>query len=177
MRVAGSCPRPSVEDIIRLHDLTIAVHGGLPGIRDRGMLESAVGQIDQTFGGIELYPTIEEKAARLAFGIAMNHPFLDGNKRTAVGVMATFLRMCGADFTPPHKELLKKVLDMSRGALSPEDLAAWISTNVVTEESLADAARAALRPKTHDEFPNALDQSVNPRLTAFAEERTSREEL
>ena len=64
-----------------MHAASIQRFGGLPGVRDEGLLESALAQPSQSFGGTELYPTLEEKAARLAFGLAKNHAFLDGNKR------------------------------------------------------------------------------------------------
>ena len=69
-------------------------------MRDEGLLESALAQPFQTFGGKELYPSIAQKAARYAYGIASNHPFADGNKRTATAVMAAFLRMNGYKFKP-----------------------------------------------------------------------------
>ena len=71
----------SKKQIIFLHEHLINATGGTEGIKDEGMLESAMNAPFQTFGGEDLFPTIYQKAARLGFGLASNHPFLDGNKR------------------------------------------------------------------------------------------------
>jgi death-on-curing protein len=71
----------TLEEALAIHEASLERFGGLPGLRDEGLLESALAQPFQTFGGAELYPTFAEKAARYAYGIARNHPFLDGNKR------------------------------------------------------------------------------------------------
>jgi death-on-curing protein len=86
---------PDVEDIEILHAELIEVTGGAHGIRDRGLLESAVSQPSSSFGGVELYETIADKATALCFSMAMNHPFIDGNKRIAHGAAFMLLRMNG----------------------------------------------------------------------------------
>ena len=83
--------RITKEDALAIHEVSLARFGGLPGIRDEGLLESSLAQPFQTFGGEELYPTLAEKAARLAYGIAKNHPFLDGNKRAATACMGALI--------------------------------------------------------------------------------------
>ncbi|MCL2352303.1 MAG: type II toxin-antitoxin system death-on-curing family toxin [Firmicutes bacterium] len=83
------------EQVLLLHHLTIRYHGGLDGIRDEGLLESALYAPFASFGGADAYPTIESKAARLAFGLIKNHPFMDGNKRTGILSMLSFLRING----------------------------------------------------------------------------------
>ncbi len=75
--------RITKREALAIHEASLARFGGLPGLRDEGLLESALAQPFQSFGGEELYPTFAEKASRLAYGIAKNHPFLDGNKRAA----------------------------------------------------------------------------------------------
>lgn len=90
----------SLEDALAIHDLSIQRYGGIEGTRDEGLLESALAQPQQTFGGEELYPSLAEKAARYAFGIVNNHPFADGNKRTGAAVLAVFLRANGIQFKP-----------------------------------------------------------------------------
>lgn len=82
----------SKNQIIYLHSMTVKKTGGLDGIRDEGLLDSALNSPFQCFSGEELYPSIQSKAARLGFSIIKNHPFLDGNKR--IGVLANdgFLR-------------------------------------------------------------------------------------
>lgn len=86
----GRLGRPEVEAI---HNEAISRFGGMPGLRDPGLLDSALAQPFQTFGGVDLYPTLAQKAARYAWGIARNHPFADGNKRTAAACMAAYLRI------------------------------------------------------------------------------------
>lgn len=81
----------SKRQILMLHTALIAQSGGLDGIRDEGLLDSALNAPFQTFAKQDLYPTVLEKAARLGFGLICNHPFLDGNKRIGTHVMLTFL--------------------------------------------------------------------------------------
>ncbi|MEG4288624.1 type II toxin-antitoxin system death-on-curing family toxin [Microcoleus sp. C2C3] len=79
--------------VLSIHARQIERFGGTPGVRDEGLLESALAQPKATFGGQFLHPTISEQAAAYLYHIAMNHPFIDGNKRTAFAVMDTFLRL------------------------------------------------------------------------------------
>ena len=79
--------------VLSIHARQIERFGGTPGVRDEGLLESALAQPQATFGGDFLHPTISEQAAAYLYHIAMNHPFIDGNKRTAFAVMDTFLRL------------------------------------------------------------------------------------
>ena len=122
--------RVEKSDALAIHDASVDRFGGLSGIRDEGLLESALAQPQQTFGGEELYPTLAEKAARYAYGIAMNHPFMDGNKRAAAACMGAFLRMNGSPFRPRPEELLANVLGVANGTVSCEVLAEWISCNL-----------------------------------------------
>lgn len=116
----------SLEDALAIHKLSIRRYGGLEGVRDKGLLESALAQPQQTFGGVELYPSLEEKAARYAFGIINNHPFADGNKRTGAAVMAVFLRANGARFKPRLIDMQDKIIALADGSLSFDELVAWI---------------------------------------------------
>lgn len=118
------------EVVLRIHSAAIARFGGLDGVRDEGLLESALAQPFQTFGGEELYPTLAQKAARYAYGIASNHPFADGNKRTATAVLGTFLRMNGCRFKPRHDELLATMLGVVDGSVSCEQFAEWVAAQV-----------------------------------------------
>ena len=77
----------SVKQVLAIHARSIEQFGGEPTIRDPGLLDSAVAQPRRGFGGKDLYPSLEEKAAALAFSLVMNHPFADGNKRTGYGAM------------------------------------------------------------------------------------------
>ena len=83
------------EQVLMLHDQLIESTGGSKGIRDEGMLESALMNPYQSFGGIELYPSIQAKAAQLCFGIVKDHPMIDGNKRLGTHVMLVFLALNG----------------------------------------------------------------------------------
>lgn len=118
------------EDVLRIHSAAIERFGGLVGLRDEGLLESAVAQPFQRFGGVELYPTNAEKAARYAFGICSDHPFADGNKRTATAVMAAFLRMNGYRFKPRHDELLATMMSVAAGTIAYEELVAWVEAQL-----------------------------------------------
>ena len=89
----------TVEEILALQEKVISQTGGSFGLRDRGLLESAVYSADSSFGDVEVYPSLEEKAARLAFAITGNHAFVDGNKRTGMLVMLLTLRLNGRAFT------------------------------------------------------------------------------
>ena len=81
----------SLSEVIKLHEYLLEQSGGIAGIRDLGALQSAVAQPHMTFGGIDLYQTIQEKAAALCFSLVTNHPFVDGNKRVGHAAMETFL--------------------------------------------------------------------------------------
>ena len=116
----------SKDAVIAIHTITIQRFGGTDGIRDEQLLDSALAQPFQTFDGDELYPTIAGKAARYAFGISANHPFIDGNKRTAAAVLGAFLRLNRAQFKPRHADLLNAMMGIADGSLSCKELEAWI---------------------------------------------------
>lgn len=96
----------TVDEIIGVHSQLIIKTGGLDGLRDRALLESAVASATNSFEGIEQYPTIEEKAARLAFAITSNHAFIDGNKRIGVLVMLMTLRLNKRNIFYTQQELV-----------------------------------------------------------------------
>ena len=116
----------SKELILALHQRQLELFGGLKGLGDEGLLDSAINQPFMTFDGIDLYPSIEEKAARYAFGIIMNHPFADANKRTGTIVMVVFLKKHGLRFKPRHKDLEQIILGVASGESSYEDLVAFV---------------------------------------------------
>ena len=118
------------DEAVAIHDASLARFGGLAGIRDEGLLESALAQPFASFGGRDLYPTIAEKAARLAFGLARNHPFLDGNKRVATACLGVFLRLNGYAFRPSADELLDIMLRVAAGTASFEELSAWVAQHL-----------------------------------------------
>lgn len=116
----------SLVDALAIHELSIRRYGGIEGTRDEGLLESALAQPQQTFDGVELYPSLAEKAARYAFGIVNNHPFADGNKRTGAAVLAVFLRANGVRFKPRLLNMQEQIIALADGSLSYDELVAWI---------------------------------------------------
>jgi len=114
------------ELVLQIHDIQIRNHGGLAGLRDEGLLEAAIAQPYASFGGSDLYPSDEEKAARYAFGIIKNHPFADGNKRTGTQLMIVFMRMSGYRFKPRHKDLENIIVGVASGENSFEDLVDFV---------------------------------------------------
>ncbi|MCL2089479.1 MAG: type II toxin-antitoxin system death-on-curing family toxin [Oscillospiraceae bacterium] len=120
----------TIEEIILLHEKLINTTGGSPGLRDYGLLESAVLGCYQSFGGQDLYPTIIEKAARLSYFLCNNHAFVDGNKRIAVTSMLVFLRMNDIKLIYTQAELITLGLGMANGSINFEDVLAWISVHI-----------------------------------------------
>lgn len=118
--------RLSYSQILLFHQELIDHFGGVQGIRDEGLLDSALNAPFQTFAGDDLYPSILEKGARLGYGLISNHPFLDGNKRIGTLAMMTFLKMNGLSFTYSHKELIDVILAVASGTLSCNELYQWL---------------------------------------------------
>ena len=114
------------EQVLMLHDQLIEATGGSKGIRDEGMLESALMNPYQSFGGIELYPSIQAKAAQLCFGIVKDHPMIDENKRLGTHVMLVFLVLNDYELSYSQKELSDTILLLAAGKLQSEDILQWI---------------------------------------------------
>lgn len=127
--MSAACPLDK-KTVLAIHAAAIERFGGTDGVRDEGLLESALAQPFQTFAGQELYPTAALKAARYAFGIASDHPFVDGNKRTATAVMGAWLRLGGHRFKPRHDELLSTMVGVADGSVSFEQLAEWLESQI-----------------------------------------------
>jgi len=108
----------TVDEILELHRLVFLQSGGANGIRDLGALDSAVAQTRVAFQGIDLYPTIVEKAAALGYSLIMNHPFVDGNKRVGHAAMETFLVLNGYEIRADVDEQEKTILRLAAGTLS-----------------------------------------------------------
>ena len=109
-----------------LHDMMCKVTGGLPEIRDIGALESALYHAYASFEGKDFYGTIEEKAARQAYGIIRNHPFLDGNKRTGLFVMLVFLELNSIKLYFTQSELVELGMGIAEGKIVSEQITKWI---------------------------------------------------
>lgn len=118
--------RLSIQHIIMLHDVLLKETGGASGLKDEGLLESAANVPFATFGGNDLYPTIQQKGARLGLGLIKNHAFVDGNKRVGILVMLTFLEINGIDLTCTDDELIAVGLDLAAGSMTEDQLLSWI---------------------------------------------------
>lgn len=118
--------RLSKEQVILLHQRLIETAGGSTGIRDEGMLESALSNPFQSFGDVELYPSIQAKAAQLCFGIVKNHPMIDGNKRLGTHVMLVFMALNGYELLYTQQELSNTILDLAAGKIGFETILQWI---------------------------------------------------
>ena len=113
-------------DIISFHEELESVFRMESGIHDQGLLESALHAPFQTFGGEDLYPNPIDKAARLCFGLAKDHPFRDGNKRTAVHAMLVYLSISGIRIEYEDKDLENTIIAVADGSLDSSNLADWI---------------------------------------------------
>jgi death-on-curing protein len=116
-----------LEAILAAHDDQLAEHGGGVGVRDQGLLESALARPLNLHAYGE--PSLPRLAAAYAFGIARNHPFVDGNKRTALVAAELFLGLNGYDLTADDVEVVEVFLALATGELSEDELAAWIGRN------------------------------------------------
>lgn len=116
----------SIEKVKLLHQLMAEETGGAVGIRDEGLLDSALESVFQTFDGKELYPSKEEKGARLGFTLISNHAFLDGNKRIGMYVMLTFLEVNGIHLSCKDEEIVEMGMGVASGAVDYESLLDWV---------------------------------------------------
>ena len=125
-----------IEKVQLLHRLIIESTGGIEGVRDYNLLDSALNAAFQTFDGIELYPTKEEKGARLGYNIVANHAFFDGNKRTGLLVMLSFFEINGIKLSYSDEELIKIGFSLADGSMKYNDLLSWVTNHKVNDESL-----------------------------------------
>jgi death-on-curing protein len=114
------------EQIVLLHEHLIAETGGTTGIRDGGLLDAAIQAPFMSFDQKELFPSIQQKAARLCYGLIMNHPFVDGNKRIGTHVMLVFLGLNGIELEYEQKELIDMILSIASSHSLFEELLKWI---------------------------------------------------
>ena len=120
----------SKRQILMLHSMLIAQSGGIDGLRDEGLLESAISTPLQTFGGQELYPTVLEKAARLGYGLIHNHPFLDGNKRIGTHAMLVFLDINNITLSYADDDLIAAILRVASGDMDEGELLEWLKAHI-----------------------------------------------
>ena len=113
----------TLAEIIDIHNNQIELYGGQNGVRAFGLLQSALAQPEASFAGQWLHENIFLMAAAYAFHICQNHPFFDGNKRTALASALVFLELNGISLDDPKSKLLKAMLNMAKGALSKQQFA------------------------------------------------------
>ena len=123
--------RLSKHQILLIHDQLIAETGGSSGLRDEGMLDSALNSPFQTFGVEDVYPSLQQKAARLCFGLVKNHPFVDGNKRIGAHAMLVFLALNGIELQHSQTELSDVILQLAAGEIEADALLQWILSHQV----------------------------------------------
>jgi death on curing protein len=112
---------------VAIHDEQLAIHGGSAGLRDHGLLESALDRPRNKWAYEQA--ALPELAAAYGYGIARNHPFIDGNKRTSLLAIYTFLGVNDVDFVVPEAEAAAMILALAAGEVSEENLARWIRDN------------------------------------------------
>ena len=114
------------EKVLLLHQMIAQETGGAIGVRDMGLLESALENAYLTYDGEELYKTKEEKAARLGYSLISNHAFVDGNKRIGVYVMLTFLEVNGMRMNPTNEDVINLGLKVASGEMKYEEILDWV---------------------------------------------------
>ena len=119
-------------DAVIAHDLELAAHGGSAGIRDAGLLESALARAKNIWAYAESSPPLATLAAAYAFGISSNHPFVDGNKRTALVVSFAFLEVNGREVTASQEEAYLTILALAAGELTEPELAQWFAEHTAS---------------------------------------------
>ena len=117
-------------EVVDLHRRLLEATGGASGIRDFGALESAIAQPKATFEGVDLYPTLVEKAAALGFSLVQGHAFVDGNKRVGHAAMETFLILNGSEIDAPVNDQERLILDLAAGRIGRGHLIDWLRQHV-----------------------------------------------
>ena len=120
----------SLDEVLSLHEDQIRRYGGSGGVRDLGLLQSAMGSVSATFGGAFLHETMFEMAAAYLYGICRNHPFIDGNKRTAVAAALTFLEMNGVEIESDEDEFYDLVIGVVEGRVTKAAVAVFFDDHV-----------------------------------------------
>jgi len=120
----------NTELVLTIHDRQLAEHGGSSGVRDNNMLESALARPQQIYAYGDPPPDLADLAATLAYGIARNHPFVDGNKRTSAVACETFINLNDAVLNAEDIDLFPRFLALAEGKLSLEDFTNWLRAHV-----------------------------------------------
>ena len=116
----------SERQVLQMHEQLLEQTGGMPGVRDEGLLQSALEAPFQSFGGEDVYPSVQQKAARLGYGLIKNHPFLDGNKRIGTHVMLVFLWINGVELDYTQQELEDIILSVAASKAGNAELLQWL---------------------------------------------------
>jgi death on curing protein len=117
-------------EVLELHRRLIATSGGSPGLRDLRLLEGSLSQLRQTFSGLDLYPTLIEKAAVLGFSLIKNHPFVDGNKRVGHAALEVMLMLNGYELTASKESTEAVVLAVASGTLDRQGFTEWVREQI-----------------------------------------------
>lgn len=125
----------SKRSILAYHARLIEVFGGSPGVRDTGLLESALAAPESTFDGVNLHADLWDMAAAYAFHLIKNPPFVDGNKRIAAVAMGTFLDVNGAPLRVDEVELYETMIALASNGIGKAELAAWLRVRAPRRES------------------------------------------
>jgi len=116
----------SLTQLLRVHERQIRAFGGSLGLRDKGAAEAALARPQMTFGGEDLYPDLESKAAALMHSIVLNHPFIDGNKRAGVMAAELLLRINAVELIAGDDEMAEMTLVVARGEVTAEAVSIWL---------------------------------------------------
>lgn len=119
----------TLEEVLVIHRRVIQRTGGSGGLRDLGLLESAVARLQASFGEEELYPDLWSKAAALMHSLVKNHPFVDGNKRTAITATGIFLALNGHSLTASNEDVVDFTEQAATGRIELEAMAAWLEAH------------------------------------------------
>ena len=123
--------RLSKSQILLIHDQLITETGGSSGLLAEGLLDSALNAPFQTFGDEDVYPSLQQKAARLCFGLVKNHPFVDGNKRIGAHAMLVFLALNGVELQHSQTELSDVILRLAAGEIEAQEFLHWILSHQI----------------------------------------------
>ena len=134
----------NLENVILLHDIVLEETGGLKGVRDINMLDCSLANVYQTFDNQELYPTVEEKGARLGYSLITNHPFIDGNKRIGVLVMLTFFELNGVNLKYSDDDLIKIGIHVADGSMDYKTLLKWVVASELSAKTENESQNSAI---------------------------------
>ena len=141
--------RLTKDQVISIYEMLIQKAGGSSGVMNESLMDSAIDNIWQIFDGVELYPTLEEKGARLGFSLIRNHSFSDGNKRLGILAMLTFLSVNGIEISCTDTELVETGVVLASGQMNYEALLAWLREHgAFTDQCANENPSSRLQNKT-----------------------------